>query len=640
MFCTNCGKEIKEGAAFCINCGAPVKQTAPKTEPVVQEVKEEVVEVAPTPAEPEVAPVVEPEVVETPAPATEETTTTEEFYQPDFNKTKKKKLSFKKLIIPAIAVVLALTLVVLNFGTVLGFGIKMLGSDKAYLSYVQKQAAKDAAGSVGDIYGNFLKNLDKDPATTTNLSFTLDKDVSNLLSSEYGLEIGDKLDWVNDLELLLNTNLNGNKALSELKLNISNKDIVSLKAITDLKKGYGYLAIPELCKDYLKLDMGTSYDSEELLAAYDLLFDLKDALPTEKQVEKLIKKYVNIAYKQIEDVGKETDTLSVGDIDQRCTVLDYKISEKDAVKICEAVLEAALEDKEIKKIIENIEDALNDSDAIDFDEDLYELFEDAVDDMLDELEDVDTDSSSKIKITQYINGKHEIIGTKIKADSTTVLYTATAQKGSKYASVVEIDDLKIKGEGTKKGDILNGDYKIIFDGDTLLKIKVSDFDKKKAKQGYINGNFKFTLSDELIDELPSDVSSIISILEPTIELDVAMNEDSEKMSINLLKNNKKVLFGVTIDSKNTSSSKISTPSNAVDSTDSEELKGWIDSINTENIIKSLRKTSVPSELVDSLEDILTMLPSYLDGSAYQDDYYNDDYYYDDDDDYYYEEYIY
>ena len=185
MFCKNCGKEIKEGAAFCANCGTPVKQTVPVAEPVAEEVKEEVVEVAPTPTEP----VAQQQPLE---PVAEETIQTEEFYKPDFSEAKKKKLSFKKLVLPAIAVVLALTLVVLNFGTVLGFGIKMLGSDKAYLSYVQKQAAKDAAASVGDIYSNFLNNLNKDPATTTNLSFTLDKDVSNLLSSEYGLEIGDK----------------------------------------------------------------------------------------------------------------------------------------------------------------------------------------------------------------------------------------------------------------------------------------------------------------------------------------------------------------------------------------------------------------------------------------------------------------
>ena len=615
MFCKNCGKEIKEGAAFCANCGTPVKQTVPVAEPVAEEVKEEVVEVAPTPTEP---------VAQQPLePVAEETIQTEEFYKPDFSEAKKKKLSFKKLVLPAIAVVLALTLVVLNFGTVLGFGIKMLGSDKAYLSYVQKQASKDAADSIGDIYANLLNNINKEQATSGNISFTLDKDVSNLLSSEYGFDIGDKLDWINDLKLVINSNLNGNKNLSEMKLNISNKDIVSLKTITDIKKGYLYLAIPELCKDYLKLDTGSSYDSEELLAMYDLLFEIKDSLPTQKQLEKLIKKYVNIAYKQIEDVSKESDTLSVGGIDQRCTVLEYKISEKDAVKICEAVLEASLEDKEIKKIIENIEEALGNSDAIDFDEDLYELFEDAVDDMLDELDDAETDSDNKIKITQYINNKHEIIGTKIKANAETIIYTATAQKGSEYASVLEIEDLKIKGNGTKKGDILNGTYKLLVDGNLLLKVKVSDYDENKAKQGYINGNFKFTLSDELIDELPNDISSIISILEPTIEVDCVSTKDTAKLSINLLKNNKKVLFGITIDGKYASSSKISTPSGAIDATDSEAVQGWINSINTEGIIKSLRDTSVPSELVDGLESILSLLPTYLSGGTYEEEYIGD-----------------
>ena len=29
MFCTNCGKQVPDGAAFCTNCGTPVKAPAP-----------------------------------------------------------------------------------------------------------------------------------------------------------------------------------------------------------------------------------------------------------------------------------------------------------------------------------------------------------------------------------------------------------------------------------------------------------------------------------------------------------------------------------------------------------------------------------------------------------------------------------
>ena len=37
MFCTNCGKEIKDGSAFCTNCGAKIASAVPKEEKVVAE---------------------------------------------------------------------------------------------------------------------------------------------------------------------------------------------------------------------------------------------------------------------------------------------------------------------------------------------------------------------------------------------------------------------------------------------------------------------------------------------------------------------------------------------------------------------------------------------------------------------------
>lgn len=648
MFCKNCGNQIKEGAAFCANCGTPIKVPQPiKEEPKIEAVVEET-PVVETPVEEN--PIVEEPVVEEVAAAEEpviaeptvEAPATQEFYTPDFKKPKK-KFTFKKLVLPAIALVLVLALVILNFSNVLGFGIKTFGSGKAYLDFVQKESAKDIATSISDIYTNFLNNFKEEQAATSNISFTLDEDVSKLLSSEFDFEIGDKLDWINDLKLVVNANMKDKKNLAELKLNISDKDIISLKAVQDLSKGNMYFAIPELCKDYLKVDLEEtgSYDYEEFAKAYDLMFEAKEALPDGKQVEKLITKYIGIAFDQIEDVTKESDTLSVGGIDQKCTVLEYKVSAKDLINIAEAVLEEAVEDKDIKKIIEDIEGFLKDSDTVDFDEDLYKLFEEAVEDMLDELDDVDVDSSNKIRVTQYINNKHEIIGTKIKANNETVLFSATAQKGSEFESKFEAGQFEVKASGTKKKDIINGKYKIMVNGEKICEIAVKDFDEKKFKEGYINGNFRFSLSKELIDQLPSEVSSIISILEPTIEIDCATTEDSSKISINLLKDNKKVLFGITFDSTIEKPSKVTVPSKAFDATDDEEVSSYIDSIKTESIIKSLKGTSIPTDLVDSLESILQYLPDMLNGSMY--DNYEDPYaesvvggYYND----YYDEYYY
>ena len=42
MFCTNCGKEIKDGASFCTGCGKKVKNAVQENQP--EEIKQIVVE--------------------------------------------------------------------------------------------------------------------------------------------------------------------------------------------------------------------------------------------------------------------------------------------------------------------------------------------------------------------------------------------------------------------------------------------------------------------------------------------------------------------------------------------------------------------------------------------------------------------
>ncbi len=615
---------------FCGECGTKVEAEAPVAE----------VALAPEAVEPATEPVEQPTEAPITAYAEEQGFTIVEPTEADEAPCeldeapvkKRKKGKFLKIFIPSVAVLLVAA-IVLGLTLFKGLVIKTFGSDEQYFQYVQDKALTSFNENyIDNYYAKFLENLKKDSTVTTSLNLTVDDDLAELVS------IDGSLSWVNDLKLVLNQKTTADKSQINAMLNISGKDIISVDAIMNGKDNSLYLALPELSKKYLGVNMSDIMPTSTQLQSISNA-DLAKALPSPETVKKLTDRYYKLALSHIEDVQKTSEKVTVEDITQKCTVITFEIDEDIAEEIAKAVIKELKKDDDVKEIIKDFEKVLKDAGVYNSDESLYSSFKDALEEFEDEAGEISSEDGT-LEISQYIDSSHNVIGTVIDADGDEVLNSITIRKGTKVATEIIIgEELEIVGNGEVKKNIFEGEYEISFDGDTYCKLYVSDFDIKRYEKGELKGTYKFEPTDELMDVIPEEIGDVLSVLDPQLEFVFDDTETTSKTEINIL-NGKKTLIGISIDSKIKESAKISVPSDSVDVTDEDAVNEWISTLDGEKVIAALEKTKLPDTFIEQvtyiLENINTLTLDDLFGSEDADvvgGYYDDDYDYDYDYDY-------
>lgn len=628
MFCKKCGAKLSDGDLFCGQCGEPVNTNAGLDNEVLDnEVLDS--EVTSAPAEETVNNAVQYQ-------AAPETAT--QFAQVQFSKPVKSGKKAIKIIIAAV-VALAVLLTAFNVSALQGFFIKTFGSDADYFKYVEKKAFDGYTDDVSEKYGTSIENTKTQGATEAQVKLNVSEDAISLAESYLKANAGTEfeLDWLNTITFNMDTVIKDNMEQVGASFKIDGQSVFDMDVILDMGENEMMVALLTLSDKYLKTSLdASSYDeSSEIYSEFIRLYsnpEFRKVLPSEKELDKLLDKYIKIVIDNLDDVTKETQTLKIGDIEQKVTVLEFQLSEETAARIAQQVLETAKEDESLIEYILKISDFLEQEDLIEDADDVYDEFNTWIDDALESLEDADIGDETILTLTDYVNSKHEIIGRKIEAEDEEVLYYATLRKGKNFATEIEIPDMKIKGTGTDKNNVLNGEFTVKVDKEQLCSIIITDFDTKKAENGYLNGNIRIIPSEAMLETmgLDSTNAAVVSIADPELEFNFVSSKNMSSIDINF-NNNSKLFFGFTVTSNSIDVTDIDMPS-ADKIVDSEDADEWADSLDVDKFISALEKTSIPEELISTIEYLLT--PSY----DYYDDYFND--YYDYDYDYNYDGYGY
>ncbi len=640
MFCKNCGKPLEENATFCGECGTKVELEPVNAEPVAEVVTEPVAEAEVAGEAFAVAESIAPETEMPPeADASDEFSVTDEAIEYDEAPvTRRKRGKFLKIFIPSVAVLLVVA-IVLSFTLLKGLVIKTFGSDEQYFQYVQDKALLSFNETyVDDYYAKFLDNLKKDASATTTLDLTVDDSLADLISVD-----GD-ISWINELQLVLNQKVTSDKNQINAMLNVSGKDILSIDAIMNLKNNSLYLALPELCETYLNLNLTDLMPNLENVKGISNK-DIADAMPSPETVKKLTDKYCKLILSNIEEIEKTSEKVTVGNISQKLTVIEFEINEDTLEEIAKSVIKELKKDDDVKETVKNFEKLLKKSGAYTNEESLYSLFKDYLDEASEVAGDISEEDIS-LEVSQYINNSHEVIGTVIESDGDEFINSITVRKGTKTATEISIgEELVIEGQGEVKKNIYEGEYEISFEGDTYFKVYVSDYDIKRYEKGELKATYTVEPTDEFFDAIPEEVSDVISVLNPKLEVVIDLSETTSKIEFNVT-NGKKTLVGIAVNSKIKDSAKISVPSNSVDITDEDAVNEWFKKLDGEKVISALEKTKLPEEIIQPIKSVLEnvnmlstdAIASLISGvdDSYNESYYDDEYYddyYDDDYDY-------
>lgn len=573
MFCSNCGTQMPDEAKVCPVCGKVVDPVNPEQ---------------PTPAMPPQPP-------------------------------KKSKGALPFIAIIAAALVVSVLLLVACWDYISNGFAKTFMPAEDYYTYVEKSNVENAVSNFYDFFG-----FDDGKEIKNGFSGSLKVEIGEEMKEVYEIAgIGDQMDWLEAVEFEVSGNVMPTE-VSDMKLSgkLNGVEIISGKMIMDMENGEIYGTVPDLMTKYFRapLNMVTgnvalpeegTEATPEANQAFDELKEMmekiEDAIPSEKVASKLAVKYFELISGCIKEAEKGNEKLEIKDVTQSCTTVTIEIDGDFVIDAMEVVFTEAKSDKDIKKIIRDMAEAVEEDP-----DDVYETFRDGIEDLLDMLEDLDGDDimSEDITLKNWVSASGEIVAREIEIAEVEILI-ASIENGNKVACEysVEVEGTKafeFSGSGKKTmTGLLSGKYSLEATEMEVVEIEVDDFDTKKfEKDGYINGKFYFAFGDDVMEEVLADAPDEVASIMENLRLGFDIKSDQKSFSFGImLVNDKDPYVTLTLSAKKTDYKKPSIPSKdeTVSAEDEITPEDIFNKDALDNFMSKLEEAGVPSDLLDAMQ---------------------------------------
>ena len=201
-----------------------------------------------------------------------------------------------------------------------------------------------------------------------------------------------------------------------------------------------------------------------------------------------------------------------------------QIKAANAVEMVRQIAETARDDKEIKSLFDSAAEAGISK------EEQYKEFQDALDELLSEVETADesVDNSTAIYSKIWVNGEDKVVGREFGTvegtEETPIFVWKAPSAGSSSGLLIGLASdgsaVALTGSGTTENGLLTGDYTLTVDGTDSLAVHVEKLETKPEKAGYYNGKFTLTIptngsEDEEANMLSSFAAEINLTSDPT-----------------------------------------------------------------------------------------------------------------------------
>ena len=487
-----------------------------------------------------------------------------------------------------------------------------------------KLETEDIVGGMTGIYGSLLESLGGNSNMPTGYEMDMTVTVGETLLSQLGAVLesqgmsGD-MSWFQSLGLSMAVTYKDNLGGMNVSASINGTEVVALEAVVDMLAGMVYMCIPDLSNECVGVatDMsGMIVSYQQILTQMEEYADIVSALPTEKELNTLLTRYVDIAKGAMREPSTTTQTLSHGGISQEVTTTSYAISRMDVLNIAEAVLNTAKTDADLEKILDKLSDWLNEQNATSGDEtgegpapmDLHASIMSAAENALEGIADAkaglesgDVENLDMLVFSIFTDDDKQV-GFQLVTNNgwdtmETCAYSLTS--GENTALYVDVGgNNRLQGTGTNVGGKCNGNYSLVMEGREMMHIGVKDLDTKALKNGKLQGTFSLRFSEEMANEMGGMITSNM-----TIELGLNIGGGKSQISLALY-NGEMLFFRVDLSAKTLSGGNVRVPSNYVDAEDEDAVMEWVSAMDFDKILRNLRSAGVSSELVDMLETAL------------------------------------
>lgn len=546
----------------------------------------------------------------------------------------------KKRILPRILLaVLAVALVVLNFSRICNFTVKAFASPTKYYHYVEKKAAKKMMKSVANVYDENIFSVlrAKELALNGEITLEMGEELQELLLEEKELDLG----FLESVSIDYYFSTKKKVTNFGIGTSMNQKELASVKALIDLNEGIGYAQVPILTELFLGVDFEQFLEKNEinlvvegLDGVTDTLEKMKKSLPKVKDLEKILNRYSERIISCIDNVEEEREEVSAGGLSKKYTVLTVEIDEECMAKIYMELARALKKDKDIEKIIKDFASAIDEVDE----DDVYEMFLEAMDELEDEADDLEEEDIS-IELKTYVDGKGNIVGRKAEIEDEGEAAYIFVQKGLKFGFECYMEEdgedeiVSLEGSGKLSGGTMEGDFALSVEEEKVCNITVEDMKLLSLLNGEFDGTFKVKPSKSFAKEFDDESEDAPVRME---DMSMVFSGKSKKKTARLkviVYHKKDPLVTISMEQEEGRASKLGEPEEdeIVWLEEEADFERWADSIDKEAVKEKLREKMGEEayEMIEKLSSGEEEFPSFG-GSEdvwYDDDYYED--YYDD-----------
>ncbi len=599
MRCSKCGQEIPDGSMVCGYCGEKLSGEA-STAPVTPEagtapepaMTQEATQTAETSADQQVSPGVPPEIADTPG-------------------EKKKKSHLGRI---ALIVILALVVVLGVIGFIFrdvfaNFYHRTFDSPEKYFRYVQNRRIDKAAEDIADAYESWIQS---------GKLFSQSHDVTVTFEMEDAfkdlLELAEKgedpyFSWLDSFTVHMQNTLSEEGIAMEGDLTINEVDLLSFVSILNLDENMICMQIPQITEEFIGVEADAQYGIERSMETYKNLKNLYEALPTKDEVKKLVARYGKVFAECIDEVDRDSDTLTAEGISQNCTVLEFDIDEDVITEAAERMLDMIKEDEELESVLRRLceVEGLGGEDGPDSDE-IYEKMMDTLVKGLEKAVENKEELSSAMAALNgsaklYVASNGDVIGTKMtsgKKGQQMVVKDYLTRSGGKIGYELTVDvngiNVSLSGNGKEHGGKVTGEFALEVIGTEYLEIETSDFDINAISRGELKGRIHIEPGVGLT-RLMGNSSMTASFTKTNLDLEMDIKGDEQMIAITANDRDER-LFMVRVEQKTGKARSLEIPEDVAMNEDIDRILD--DEKIADDLIEAFEEAGLPDEVVEGL----------------------------------------
>lgn len=350
-------------------------------------------------------------------------------------------------------------------------------------THIAEKSAEIAAGW-DEFLTAYKTALNEDSGAQADYYITLGDGAKQLISMFTGFD----LSWFQSVEMVQveSMSVTNNKMYAEFEILLNDTSLATLNFLMDLETSVAYMQVPEISESWFMVDYNVIMQQAgadmgiSIGQMVDIIKSIIASLPDGTTLTNLMNRYFGIVYDHANNAEPTTATLTAGGISEEVTVLGATYGVAEIGNMMIDLISTFKEDEEIKGIVENITGLFGEAGA-----GIYEQIISSMDqlsaDITESLGDLSALPSDAMTCELYENADDEVIGALVNLDVENqsggfCFYTTDdgEQKGLQIEGMFEDYYVSLSGTGAETDGLFDGTYTLSLNDTAIAQINVYD----------------------------------------------------------------------------------------------------------------------------------------------------------------------